>query len=92
MPERRGVQQMLSPVDETIRLTAYYDQIINDPRSTPEDVAKAQRAKAETNPSIIGGGGQEMSEGITAARAKSSGQPVSKEQALANQAKRKKGK
>lgn len=91
MAERRTVAQGLAPVDETIRLRAYYDSIINDPRSTPEDIAKAERAKAETEPSMIGGGGEEAGQQIREARAKESGQPMSIEAALANEAKRKAG-
>jgi hypothetical protein len=89
MAERRGVAQMLSPVDETTRLQAYYDSIIKNPQSTPEDIAKAERAKAETNPSMIGGGGEETGRQIREARAKESGKPMSMEAALANEAARK---
>lgn len=88
--QRRGIADMLGPMDESLRLNSYYDRIIEnaDGRSTPDDIAKATRAKAETEPGMIGGGGEETAREIREARAKTIGKPISMEEALKNQAER----
>jgi hypothetical protein len=65
--ERRSIAQILSPVDETIRLKEYYKTVINDSKSTEAEKAYAADAYAKLDPSSVGGGGKELAEKIRSA-------------------------
>jgi hypothetical protein len=93
--ERRTLPMgnLKGPPPEQSRLVLEYTRRMNDPRATPEErltLRKMIEAISGTEGGLsIGGGGEEMAKQIREARQKSSGRPISKGEALANEAKRK---
>jgi hypothetical protein len=80
-PERRRVGEMLAPTDESARLRNEYKKIAEDPTVSAEERAKAQRAYNETNPSLVGGGGEELEKGMRTARLGEANKGISEIQA-----------
>lgn len=62
--ERRSVAQMLSPVDETVRLKEYYKSVMNDTKATESERAYAADAYSKITPESVGGGGKELASQI----------------------------